>query len=131
MEHNSGSVKHTGNSIGCMDKYDDEEIYIDLSKVPSEIDIIVFTATIYEASVRKQNFGQVTSAYFRFFRISAKFDREGKEVLRFDLGEEFTTETGIVVCKICRSDNGWKFDAVGTGYQSDLEDFCKRFDVNV
>lgn len=115
--------------MGCIDS-DDEQIFIDISKVPADIEKIVFTATIYEALARKQNFGQVTNAFVRFVRVSTMTD-EGTEVLRFDLGEEFTTETGIVVCEICRSDNEWVFNAVGTGDQGDLKAFCKYFGVNM
>ena len=129
LEHNSGSVRHQGDSMGCMD-CDDDQIFIDFSKVPAEIEKIVFTATIYEASARKQNFGQVTCAYARFVRLSTIVD-EGTEVLRFDLREGFSTETGIVVCEIYRSENEWVFKAVGTGYHGDLKAFCECFGVNM
>ena len=128
MEHNSGSLLYTGDSIGGTD-FDDEQVYIDLRKVPSDIDKIVFTVTIYEAEARKQNFGQVTGAYIRLVRVSALFDISGTEVLRFDLGEDFSTETGIAVCEICRSGSEWAFHAVGAGYQGGLEAFCKNFGV--
>lgn len=133
QEHNSGAVKSMGDdtSGGNSEEGDDEQIFIDFSKVPSDIDKIAITVTIYDAPVRKQNFGQVSNAYVRVARISGPSDTVGTEVLRFDLGEEFSIETAIVVCEIYRSGNEWKFNAVGAGYQGGLEALCKSFGVNV
>lgn len=131
--HNSGSVKSMGDdtSGGNSEEGDDEQIFIDFSKVPSDVDKIAITVTIYDAPVRKQNFGQVSNAYVRVARISGPNDTVGTEVLRFDLGEEFSVETAIVVCEIYRSGNEWKFNAVGAGYQGGLEALCRSFGVNV
>lgn len=133
QEHNSGSVKSMGDdtSGGNSEEGDDEQIFIDFSKVPADIDKIAITVTIYDAPARKQNFGQVSNAYVRVARISGPSDTVGTEVLRFDLGEEFSIETAIVVCEIYRSGNEWKFNAVGAGYQGGLEALCKSFGVNV
>ena len=133
QEHSSGSVKSMGDdtSGGNSEEGDDEQIFIDFSKVPSDIDKIAITVTIYDAPVRKQNFGQVSNAYVRVARISGPTDTVGTEVLRFDLGEEFSIETAIVVCEIYRSGSEWKFNAVGAGYQGGLEALCKSFGVNV
>ena len=133
QEHSSGSVKSMGDdtSGGNSDEGDDEQIFIDFSKVPADIDKIAITVTIYDAPVRKQNFGQVSNAYVRVARTSGPSDTVGTEVLRFDLGEEFSIETAIVVCEIYRNGNEWKFNAVGAGYQGGLEALCKSFGVNV
>ena len=133
QEHNSGSVKSMGDdtSGGNSEEGDDEQIFIDFSKVPSDIDKIAITVTIYDAPARKQNFGQVSNAYVRVARISGPNDTVGTEVLRFDLGEEFSIETAIVVCEIYRSGSEWKFNAVGAGYQGGLDALCRSFGVNV
>ncbi len=133
QEHNSGSVKSMGDdtSGGNSEEGDDEQIFIDFNKVPADIDKIAITVTIYDAPVRKQNFGQVSNAYVRVARISGPNDTVGTEVLRFDLGEEFSVETAIVVCEIYRSGSEWKFNAVGAGYQGGLEALCRSFGVNV
>lgn len=133
LEHNSGAVKSMGDdtSGGNSEDGDDEQIFIDFSKVPSDIDKIAITVTIYDAAVRKQNFGQVSNAYVRVARISGPNDTAGSEVLRFDLGEEFSVETAIVVCEIYRSGSEWKFNAIGAGYQGGLEALCRSFGVNV
>lgn len=133
QEHNSGSVKSMGDdtSGGNSEDGDDEQIFIDFTKIPPDIEKIAITVTIYDAPVRKQNFGQVSNAYVRVARISDTSDTVGTEVLRFDLGEEFSIETAIVVCEIYRSNGEWKFNAVGAGYQGGLEALCRSYGVNV
>ncbi len=133
QEHRSGAVKSMGDdtSGGNSEDGDDEQIFIDFSKIPPEIEKIAITVTIYDAPVRKQNFGQVSNAYVRVARISGPNDTVGTEVLRFDLGEEFSIETAIVVCEIYRNGSEWKFNAVGAGYQGGLEALCRSFGVNV
>ena len=133
QEHRTGAVKSMGDdtSGGNSEEGDDEQIFIDFNKIPPEIEKIAITVTIYDAPVRKQNFGQVSNAYVRVARISGPNDTVGTEVLRFDLGEEFSIETAIVVCEIYRSGSEWKFNAVGAGYQGGLEALCRSYGVNV
>lgn len=133
LETRDGAVKSMGDdrSGGNSEEGDDEQIFIDFTKIPQEIDKIAITVTIYDAQVRKQNFGQVSNAYVRVARISGPEDTVGTEVLRFDLGEEFSIETAIVVCEIYRYGAEWKFNAVGAGYQGGLEALCRSFGVDV
>ena len=99
--------------------------------MPPDVDKIAITVTIYEAQVRKQNFGQVSNAYVRVARMANAQDMQGTEVLRFDLMEEFSVETALVVCEIYRHNGEWKFNAVGAGYQGGLEALCRAYGVNV
>ena len=99
--------------------------------MPDEIKKIAITVTIHEAVQRGQNFGQVSNAYVRVARRSNENDMIGIEELKYDLMEEFSIETAIVVCEIYRYGNEWKFNAVGSGYQGGLEALCKSFGVNV
>ena len=133
LEHSTGAVKSMGDdqSGGNSEEGDDEQIFIDFRKIPADIDKIAITVTIYDAPARKQNFGQVSNAYVRVARISGPNDTNGSEVLRFDLGEEFSVETALVVCEIYRSGSEWKFNAVGQGYQGGLEALCRSYGVNV
>ena len=133
LEHSSGAVKSMGDDTtgGSSEDGDDEQIFIDFTKIPAEIEKIAITVTIYDAPARRQNFGQVSNAYVRVARISGPGDTVGTEVLRFDLGEEFSIETAIVVCEIYRHGNEWKFNAVGAGYQGGLEALCRSDGVNV
>ncbi len=125
------AVVHTGDNLTGAGEGDDEVILINFKKLPDEIKKIAITVTIHEAVQRGQNFGQVSNAYVRVARRSNENDMIGIEELKYDLMEEFSIETAIVVCEIYRYGNEWKFNAVGSGYQGGLEALCKSFGVNV
>ena len=126
-----GSVRHTGDNLTGAGDGDDEVLIIDFTKVPADVEKIAITVTIYEAPERRQNFGQVSNAYVRVARMAGPEDMVGTEVLKFDLMEEFSIETALVVCEIYRNGADWKFNAVGAGYQGGLEALCKSYGVNV
>jgi tellurium resistance protein TerD len=125
------AVTHMGDNLTGEGEGDDETIIIDFAKVPQEIEKIAITVTIHEAVARKQNFGQVSNAYVRVAKMATADDMVGEEVLRFDLMEDFSIETAIVVCEIYRHGNDWKFNAVASGYQGGLYALCKDYGVNV
>lgn len=126
-----GAVEHTGDNLTGEGEGDDEVILIDFTKMPEEIKKIAITVTIHEAAERGQNFGQVSNAYVRVAKRSSENDMVGEEVIKFDLMEEFSIETAIVVCEIYKYGNDWKFNAVGSGYQGGLRDLCLAYGVNV
>jgi tellurium resistance protein TerD len=127
----NGAVVHTGDNLTGEGDGDDEVILVDFAKVPSEIAKIAITVTIHDAEARRQNFGQVSNAYVRVAKIANEFDTVGETVLRFDLEEEFSIETSLVVCEIYRNGNDWKFNAVAAGYQGGLEVLCRNYGVSV
>ena len=131
--HVSGSVKSMGDDRtgGNSEDGDDEQIIINLSRIPAYVEKLVVTVTIYDAQARRQNFGQVSNAYVRVVKIKHEGDENGDEVVRYDLGEEFYDETAVVACEITRNGSEWKFSAVGAGYSGELEGLCRRFGVNV
>lgn len=131
LESKDGSVKHTGDNLTGAGDGDDEVIVLNLAKVPKEVQKIAITVTIHDAINRKQNFGQVSNAYVRVAKMANENDFNGESVLRFDLVEDFSVETAIVVCEIYRNGNDWKFNAVGAGFQGGLEALCRNFGVNV
>lgn len=131
LQSKDGSVTHTGDNLTGEGDGDDETLFIDFSKVPADVQKIVITVTIYEAQERGQNFGQVSNEYVRVARRSNENDTVGIEELRYDLGEEFSIETALVVCEIYRQGAEWKFNAVGAGYQGGLYALCKNYGVNV
>lgn len=126
LVHPSGSVEHMGDNLTGEGEGDDEEIKIDLSKVPQNIEKIDFTVTIYEAVERKQSFGQVENAYIRVVD-----DLTGKELIRYDLGEDFSIETAVVVGQLYRHGTDWKFNAIGSGFEGGLASLGKNYGVNV
>ena len=131
LDGRNGAVVHTGDNLTGEGDGDDEVIMIDCTKIPDEIKKIAITVTIHQAVERGQNFGQVSNAYVRVARRASESDMVGTEELKYDLMEEFSIETAIVVCEIYRHGNVWKFNAVGSGYQGGLEALCKSFGVNV
>ncbi len=131
LQSDDGSVIHTGDSLEGGSGGDDETLFIDFTKVPADVQKIAITVTIYEAQERGQNFGQVSNAYVRVARRSSESDTVGREELRYDLGEEFSIETALVVCEIYRYGSDWRFNAVGAGYQGGLYALCKAYGVNV
>lgn len=126
LKHVSGSVEHLGDNRTGAGDGDDEQIIIDLKNVPSHIERIAVTTTIYEALERRQNFGQVSNSYVRVVN-----DENEIELLKYDLGEDFSTETALVVCEIYRHNGEWKFSAVGSGYDGGLETLCKNYGLSV
>ena len=126
-----GAVVHTGDNLTGDGDGDDEVIMIDFSKIPSEIKKIAICVTIHDAEARHQNFGQVSNAYIRIAKLADEFDTVGETVLKFDLEEEFSIETALVVAEIYFKNGEWKFNAVAAGYQGGLEAICRSFGANV
>ena len=126
LKHKSGSVEHMGDNLTGEGEGDDEEIKVDLEKVPANVSKIDFTVTIYDAEVRKQTFGQVSNAYIRVVD-----DTTGKELIRYDLGEDFSVETAVVVGELYRHNGEWKFNAIGSGFSGGLAALGRNFGVNV
>ncbi len=126
LTHSSGAVEHTGDNLTGEGEGDDEVIKVDLSLVPANISKIAFTVTIHDAETRRQNFGQVSNAYIHILDANS-----GAEIIRYDLGEDFSIETAVVVGELYRNAGEWKFNAIGSGFQGGLYALCKNFGVNV
>lgn len=123
--HPSGSVKSLGDNRTGDGDGDDETIEVDLANVPANIEKISFTCTIYDAEKRAQNFGQVSNAYIRIYDPVTN-----NEILKYDLGEDFSIETAIVVGELYRHNGEWKFNAVGSGFQGGLTAICRNFGID-
>ncbi len=126
LKHASEAVEHMGDNLTGEGDGDDEQIMVDLSKVPANVEKIAFTVTIYEAEQRRQNFGQVSNS---FIRIVDEVNNE--ELIRYDLGEDFSIETAVVVGELYRHNGEWKFNAIGSGFQGGLAALCRNYGVNV
>ncbi len=121
-----GSVKHTGDNLDGQGDGDDEVVKVDLARVPEECARIVFPVSIHDAVAKGQNFGQVANA---FIRIVDQAD--GRELTRFDLAEDASTETAMIFGELYRHSGAWKFRAVGQGYASGLHGIARDFGVSV
>ena len=126
LKHSSGAVEHLGDNLTGEGDGDGEQVKVDLSLVPQNISKIAFTVTIHEALERRQNFGQVSNSYVRVID-----EDTNQELLNYELGEDFSIETAIVVCEIYRHNGEWKFNALGSGFEGGLEALCKNFGVNI
>lgn len=126
LKHPSGSVIHLGDNLTGVGEGDDEQIKVQLDAVPANIEKIDFTVTIHEAMERNQNFGQVSNAYIRVLD-----EATGAELIRYDLGEDFSIETAVVVGELYRHNGEWKFNAIGSGYQGGLSALCANFGINI
>lgn len=118
------SMRHTGDDPtgGNSEGGDDETIEVDLNKVSSAIQEILFVVTIHEAAEKRQNFGQVRDSYIRIVDNSS-----GVEIAKYELGEDFSIETAIEFGRLYRKDGKWKFEASGIGYKEDLAFFLSKY----
>lgn len=131
LESRNKAVVHTGDNLTGDGDGDDEVIMIDFTKIPDDIKKIAICVTIHDAVARGQNFGQVSNAYIRIAKMADEFDTVGEPVLKFDLEEEFSIETALVVAEIYLKNGEWKFNAVAAGYQGGLEAIVHSFGGNV
>lgn len=125
QKHYSGCVESTGDNRSGDGEGDDEQVLVNLSLVPANIEKIAFVVTIYDAEARRQNFGMVNNSYIRVLDQNSN-----NEIIRFDLGEDFSIETAIVVGELYRHNGEWKFNAVGSGFQGGLSALCSNFGIN-
>ncbi|MEM9506557.1 MAG: TerD family protein [Cyanobacteria bacterium P01_E01_bin.35] len=116
------SVEHLGDNRTGAGEGDDEVIKVNLQQVPADVNKIVMVVTIHEAEQRQQNFGQVQNAFVRI--VDAK---EQKEVARYDLTEDFSIETALIMAELYRKDGEWRVNAVGAGYQGGLAALLERY----
>lgn len=116
-----GGDNRTGSGEG-----DDETLDVDLNSLQSTVESVMITATIYHARSRKQNFGQVKNAYIRLIDAET-----GTELVRYDLSEDFGTETALMFGELYRHNGEWKFRAVGQGYTGGLSALAGSFGLNI
>lgn len=126
LTHPSEAVIHMGDNLTGSGDGDDEQIKVDLDKIPANVERVAFTVTIYDANVRKQNFGQVSNAFIRIVD-----ETTDAEIIRYDLGEDFSIETAVVVGELYRYNGEWKFNAIGSGFQGGLAALCGHYGIDV
>ncbi len=125
LKSTDGAVVHTGDNQTGEGEGDDERIEIDLTRVPSDIDRISITVTIHDAEARRQNFGMVSKAFIRCLNAEGE-----KEIARYDLSEDSSTETAMIFGEIYRYNGEWKFKAIGQGFNGGLGPLARSFGVN-
>ena len=126
LKAGAGSVEHTGDNRTGEGDGDDEKVKVNLGSVPANVEKIAFVITIHDGEARNQNFGQVSNA---FVRIVSEDNNE--EIIRYDLGEDFSIETAIIVGELYRHNGEWKFSAVGSGYQGGLGRIATDYGLSI
>jgi len=121
-----GSVRHLGDNLTGVGEGDDEQAEIELTRVPPDVEKIVFTVSIYQAEQRRQNFGMVQRAFIRVFN---KDNRQ--EICRYDLTEEASMVNSMIFGELYRYGGEWKFRAVGQGFTTGLKGLGQMFGVNL
>lgn len=126
LQHKTKCIVHTGDNRTGEGDGDDEVIKVNLDKIPSDYTTLSIVVTIYDAENRFQNFGMVNNAYVRIVD-----EEKEEEIMKYDLSEDFSTETAIVVAELYKNNGEWKFKAVGSGYECGLDALCRRYGINV
>lgn len=120
------SLRHSGDNRSGQAEGDDATIYVNLAKVNSVIEEMIFVVTIHEGQAKDQNFSQIKNAFIRFY------DRDtGIELARYDLQEDFSEETAVEFGRFYRKDGTWRFQAVGQGYKQGLQSFVDKYYVEI
>ena len=123
LTHYSGAVTHHGDNLTGGGDGDDEQVSINLKKVPASINKIVIAVNIYKGKERKQHFGLVENAFIRVVDKS-----NNSELCRYNLTDDYSGSTGVIFGEVYRDGDEWKFNAVGEGIQASyINDISKRF----
>lgn len=118
-------IEHMGDNTSGAGEGDDEAIRVDVSRIPVEIEKMVVAVTIHDAETRKQSFGMVSNAFMRVVNAD-----DNSEIARYDLSEDFSTETALIFGELYRKDTEWKFRAVGQGFAGGLGPLARSHGVS-
>ncbi len=110
LKSRCGSVMHTGDNRTGDGNGDDEQILVDLSKIPEDTNKLIFVVNIYDCIKRNQDFGQIENAYIRVINT-----KDNTELLKYNLSETYAGKTSLITGDIYRHNNEWKFSAIGEG----------------
>lgn len=121
-----GNIEHLGDNRTGEGEGDDEQVRINLEALAPEINKVAVSVTIHEADSRKQNFGQIQNAFIRVVNTA-----DNAELARYDLSEDFSTETAVIFGEVYRNGAEWKFRAVGQGFAGGLGPLARNFGVDV
>jgi tellurium resistance protein TerD len=121
-----GSVEHKGDNRTGAGDGDDEVLSVNLLTVPGDVTKVAFAVTIHDSEARRQSFGQISGAFIRVID-----EGSSKELVRYDLSEDFSTETALIFGELYRHQGEWKFRAVGQGYRGGLMELLKNFGLEV
>lgn len=123
LRHHSGCIIHQGDNLTGAGDGDDEQIFVDLEKLPAQYDKVVFVVNIYQALQRKQHFGMVENAFIRICD-----NESGKELLKYNLSENYDNRTAMIFGEVYRNGDSWKFAAIGEPTNdNDIKSMAMRY----
>lgn len=120
-KHGQG-VTHAGDDRSGNQKYgkeDNEEIYVRLEELHPAVNEIYVIANIYAGATDFSD-TKLRGSYVRLLNSDTK-----EEIVRYEL-DEFKGMRGIVLGKLYKRDNEWKFKALGQGVKSGSIDAIER-----
>jgi len=121
-----GSVEHTGDNRTGEGDGDDEALKVVFARVPADVQKVAVAVTIHDGEARRQSFGMISNAFIRVVN-----DETGREIARYDLTEDASTETAMIFGEVYRHNGEWKFRAVGQGYRGGLAPLARNYGVNI
>ncbi len=123
LQHYTRTVIHQGDNLTGAGDGDDEQIFVDLQRVPSDYDKIVFVVNIYQANQRRQHFGLIRNAFIRICDAD-----NGTELCKYNLSENYDGKTAMIFGEIYRSGSEWKFNAIGQPTtDNDITSLARRY----
>ena len=123
LKHNSGAVKHMGDNLTGEGDGDDEQIFINLTKLPDDVDRIIIGVNIYQARQRKQHFGKIRNAFIRLVN-----DENDVEMYRYDLSGDYDQKTAVIFGEVYRYKGEWKFKPIGEGTtDNSIKEVARRY----
>jgi tellurium resistance protein TerD len=122
LKSENGLIEHTGDNRTGEGEGDDESLIVDFSKATGDEKSIVFVTSIHDAAAKNQNFGQISGSFIRVLDKAT-----GSEILKFDLNEDYSSETAMVFGKLYSRDGEWKFEAIGEGKKEGLQFYLDTY----
>lgn len=118
-------IQHMGDNLTGQGEGDDEQIHVRLGDIPTDADQVVIAVNIYEADTRNERFGQVKNASIRLADITNS--EPGTQLLKYDLSEDYSSNTGVIMGRFYRHSGEWKFEAIGEGVNGNINQICARY----
>lgn len=123
LRHPTGTIEHMGDNLTGAGDGDDEQIVVDLARIPAEYDRIVLVVNIYQAVQRNQHFGMIQNAFIRLVNAN-----NNTEMCKYSLTDNYSGMTAMIFGEIYRHNGEWKFNAIGQGTNDpSLGDLIKRY----
>lgn len=121
-ESADGSIKHSGDNLTGDGEGDDEQIGIDLEKLPTTVTKIAVVLAIYQAATKGQNLSDLKNSFVRVVNQA-----DNAEIAKFEITAGMTGDS-IMYGEFTRgTDNEWSFLAVGEAGTGEFAKFVEQY----